>query len=369
MELLEGETLYQRLARGRLDASALLEIALATAHSRGIVHRDLKPANIVLTPRGPKILDFGLARISEPVAQAELDVTGFPTLSGQQSPELWQIAFLGGSPRRLLSGIGGRVGFSPDGRQLAFVRATSPGQTELVVAASDGSNERVVTARQRPLGFLTVAVGQSFAPAWSPSGATLAAIGAKGGERATGQVVFVNVQTGAEQSVDIGPPLLGTGLAWLDERTLLLSILDRSSAPLQLWLLAYPYGAFRRLTNDTNQYVAPSLTSDRSRLVLARAEASFSVWTSDATADRWTQTVPTTPAKGPVGFRLRWIGDDLLYPSTTSGRFALTRWHASTKATEVLAPGAGNPTVSNEWCTSITTQVNFGEQTVRSVSS
>src|SRR6188474_1762597 len=172
MELLEGETLYQRLARGRLDASALLEIALATAHSRGIVHRDLKPANIVLTPRGPKILDFGLARISEPVAQAELDVTGFPTLSGQQSPELWQIAFLGGSPRRLLSGIGGRVGFSPDGRQLAFVRATSPGQTELVVAASDGSNERVVTARQRPLGFLTVAVGQSFAPAWSPSGAT-----------------------------------------------------------------------------------------------------------------------------------------------------------------------------------------------------
>ena len=89
MELLEGETLHQRLARGRLDVPALLEIglaladALATAHAKGIVHRDLKPANIVLTPRGPKILDFGLARISETVAQADVDVTAFPTLSGQ----------------------------------------------------------------------------------------------------------------------------------------------------------------------------------------------------------------------------------------------------------------------------------------------
>jgi tetratricopeptide (TPR) repeat protein/predicted Ser/Thr protein kinase len=68
MELLHGETLQQRLSRGPIDLPVFLDIAIAladglhTAHAAGIVHRDIKPANIFLTERGPKILDFGLAK-------------------------------------------------------------------------------------------------------------------------------------------------------------------------------------------------------------------------------------------------------------------------------------------------------------------
>ena len=70
MELLEGETLGERVRRGALDIQQLCDVgvqiadALESAHAKGIVHRDIKPANIFINSRGQaKILDFGLAKI------------------------------------------------------------------------------------------------------------------------------------------------------------------------------------------------------------------------------------------------------------------------------------------------------------------
>jgi eukaryotic-like serine/threonine-protein kinase len=81
MELLQGETLAERLSRGALPLEQALRIAieiagaLDNAHRHGIIHRDLKPGNVMLTQIGAKLLDFGLAK-SSPIVGTSGDVSG-----------------------------------------------------------------------------------------------------------------------------------------------------------------------------------------------------------------------------------------------------------------------------------------------------
>jgi Tol biopolymer transport system component len=86
LELVEGETLADRIARGPIPVNGALNIAkaiceaLEAAHEKGIVHRDLKPANVKITPDGKvKVLDFGLAKALENV-QAASSLSNSPTI-------------------------------------------------------------------------------------------------------------------------------------------------------------------------------------------------------------------------------------------------------------------------------------------------
>jgi serine/threonine-protein kinase len=86
LELVDGESLDKRIARGRIPVDEALGIAkqiaeaLEAAHEKGIIHRDLKPANIALTKDGNvKVLDFGLAKANEATSEAAFDAMNAPT--------------------------------------------------------------------------------------------------------------------------------------------------------------------------------------------------------------------------------------------------------------------------------------------------
>ncbi|MBV9885362.1 MAG: protein kinase [Acidobacteria bacterium] len=93
MELLEGQTLAEKMGRQPFPVEQLLPLAiqitdaLESAHAKGIVHRDIKPANIFITPRNQvKILDFGLAKIERPSlnSNGESSVSRLDTVVGEQ---------------------------------------------------------------------------------------------------------------------------------------------------------------------------------------------------------------------------------------------------------------------------------------------
>jgi eukaryotic-like serine/threonine-protein kinase len=157
MELLDGESLADRIARGPLSvadsgqiALAMLD-ALAPLHQRGILHRDLKPSNVFLTDRGVKLLDFGLARASLASDQPQLTqpdmVVGTPNylspeqLAGKELDGRSDLFAVGAVLYEMLSG---RQAFA--GRALAQIFNSIMNEEPLQLGGSEAvaSIERVI---------------------------------------------------------------------------------------------------------------------------------------------------------------------------------------------------------------------------------
>jgi Tol biopolymer transport system component len=180
----------------------------------------------------------------------------------------YRVPFFGGVPEKLLTDLDWCPAFSPRGDQITFVRnSASRNKSILMIANSDGATEREVAVRPLTEPY-------SFA-AWSPDGQSIAAsAGSTELGEASRVVVAVGVADGVEKTVTAHKWYWIDGVTWLADGSglILAGNSNKSLANSQLWLLSCADGEARRITNDSNNYNYPIISSDSKVLIAGRVE-------------------------------------------------------------------------------------------------
>jgi serine/threonine protein kinase len=244
--------------------------------------------------------------------------------AGAGNGELWRVSFLGGAPKKLVEEVFTPIGWSPDGRHMAFVRDDlGRGAFELIVADADGGNAHVLATRRNLAQFdsLLHLARPSVRPAWSLDARVIAVPGSILTPDIQEQIVFVDSTTGAEHAV----PVQGTvyGLDWLDADSLVLDQETEITGPSQLWRLAYPGGAVTRLTNDLGSYVDVSVTAARDTLVTTKTDRRVSIWVTDGSRADAKEILHGIQSSG-TSDDVVWALDRLFFTSTIGGHRSIS---------------------------------------------
>ncbi|MFN2532032.1 MAG: protein kinase, partial [Pyrinomonadaceae bacterium] len=193
----------------------------------------------------------------------------------RSTSDLYVIGGLGGTPRKILSEVDSGVTFSPDGKQLAFIRNYgNEGEDAVIIATTSGGSEQRVAVRKLPNFFRSVS--------WSPDGKKLVCGAGSFVPSYNSYLVEVAVASGEEKQIGNQSWKLIGDVGWASSgEGLIVAASEKETASFdsqQLWYVSYPQGEPRRITNDLNNYRGVSLTSDSSRLVSIQSESTANIW-------------------------------------------------------------------------------------------
>lgn len=191
---------------------------------------------------------------------------------------LYQVASLGGTPRQILANVGSPIGFSPDGKQMTFVRSLPEAKTSsLLIANSDGSGEQVVLTLKSPAFFA------DSGPGWSPDGKHIAVADNPDGEMEKYAIEMVDVSSKAKTRLGTRDWIQPDQIVWLPDGSAMLfnARVNKTTLNAQLWELSYPGAEARRITNDLNYYTGASITSDGSEIATVQVSLTGNLWVSN----------------------------------------------------------------------------------------
>jgi serine/threonine protein kinase/Tol biopolymer transport system component len=187
----------------------------------------------------------------------------------RDQPVLYKVPVLGGPRNKLIDDAAGPISFSPDGSQITFLR--NSGKSQLLTAKADGSEEKVIS---------TLPVERYTYAAWSPrdKGIVVANVLSGEGNNKT-RLIAISVDDGKETPLGAEQWLNFSALTWLSDGSgLVVAARDLETKLAQVWLITYPDGKRRRITNDVNSYVGASLTADGKSLFSIQLARTTALW-------------------------------------------------------------------------------------------
>jgi serine/threonine protein kinase len=226
---------------------------------------------------------------------------------------IYRVSTLGGNWQIVADvALDSQIGFSPDGTRMAWFRAQypEPNQTSMVVANTDGTDMQPLVALAKPDFFVPIFWS---GPSWSPDGSLLAASVNTMEPGGLPRIEVYDAQSGAvEWSRDLDFAELAH-VCWLREGNGILVVASRHyKDDSQIWLVPYPEGPLKRITNDLLLYRILTLTADGEALLTVAADPKATMWVTASDASATPRQIPTGRQDGYFGFSI-----------TPDGRIAL----------------------------------------------
>jgi Tol biopolymer transport system component/DNA-binding winged helix-turn-helix (wHTH) protein len=179
---------------------------------------------------------------------------------------LYKVSVLGGASQKILHDIESPVAISPDESRLAFIRrAPESRETALVVTDIEGKDERILAIRQSEIGFT------NSGASWSPDGKLLSAtVIRRENNRTSVQVAVVDVESGEQKIISRENWISAGQTIWLKDGSGILAVAYGAKSPSlndELWVVSYPDGKSRFVTNGINGNYGISLNAAADSIV------------------------------------------------------------------------------------------------------
>ena len=189
---------------------------------------------------------------------------------------LYRVSLIGGVPTKIINVLEGNFSVSPDDSRIAFIRQVinRDGQREysLLVANSDGGNERTLSVRTNP--------GKLDVPLWSPDGQSI--ICADGNSAAGGQdvsLVAINADTGEKKELSSSRFFLIKKMDWLPDRSgLIMSARKNIDIDNQLFRVSYPAMEIRQITEGLTSYADLSVAANADYAAASQSIVESHIW-------------------------------------------------------------------------------------------